>query len=131
MTFCATVNAIVHAGATPVLADVDPATMNIDPEAIAAKHHAPHAGDPAGPFRRAALRHGRDRWRIVDRAWTHVIEDCAHAIETEYRGRKAGTIGDFGCFSFYVTKNMVTGEGGMVLAHESAPRGSRSWRCTA
>jgi len=44
-----------------------------------------------------------------------IIEDCAHSIETEYRGRKAGTIGDFGCFSFYVTKNIVTGEGGMVL----------------
>jgi dTDP-4-amino-4,6-dideoxygalactose transaminase len=45
-----------------------------------------------------------------------LIEDCAHAIETEYKGRKAGTFGDFGCFSFYVTKNVITGEGGMVLA---------------
>ena len=45
-----------------------------------------------------------------------VIEDCAHAIETEYRGQKAGTFGDFGCFSFYSTKNVVTGEGGMVIA---------------
>jgi dTDP-4-amino-4,6-dideoxygalactose transaminase len=45
-----------------------------------------------------------------------VIEDCAHAIETEYKGRQAGTFGDFGCFSFYSTKNIVTGEGGMVLA---------------
>jgi dTDP-4-amino-4,6-dideoxygalactose transaminase len=45
-----------------------------------------------------------------------VIEDCAHAIETQYKGRQAGTIGDFGCFSFYVTKNVVTGEGGMILA---------------
>src|SRR5260221_724735 len=45
-----------------------------------------------------------------------LIEDCAHAIETEYRGQPVGTFGDFGCFSFYVTKNMTTGEGGMVLA---------------
>jgi len=45
-----------------------------------------------------------------------VIEDCAHAIETEYHGRKAGTFGDFGCFSFYVTKNIITGEGGMVVS---------------
>jgi dTDP-4-amino-4,6-dideoxygalactose transaminase len=45
-----------------------------------------------------------------------LIEDCAHAIETEYGGRHAGTFGSFGCFSFYVTKNVVTGEGGMVLA---------------
>jgi dTDP-4-amino-4,6-dideoxygalactose transaminase len=49
-----------------------------------------------------------------------VIEDCAHAIETEYRGAKAGTIGDFGCFSFYVTKNVITGEGGMIVARSRA-----------
>jgi len=46
----------------------------------------------------------------------HIIEDCAHAIETQYKGKNAGTFGDFGCFSFYVTKNVLTGEGGMVLA---------------
>jgi dTDP-4-amino-4,6-dideoxygalactose transaminase len=45
-----------------------------------------------------------------------IIEDCAHAIETTYHGKAAGTFGDFGCFSFYVTKNVVTGEGGMILA---------------
>jgi dTDP-4-amino-4,6-dideoxygalactose transaminase len=44
-----------------------------------------------------------------------LIEDCAHAVEGEYRGQKLGTIGDFGCFSFYVTKNIITGEGGMVI----------------
>ncbi len=48
----------------------------------------------------------------------HIIEDCAHAIETQYKGKNAGTFGDFGCFSFYVTKNVVTGEGGMVLARD-------------
>ena len=49
-----------------------------------------------------------------------LIEDCAHAIETEYHGQSAGTFGDYGCFSFYVTKNIITGEGGMVLAREEA-----------
>jgi len=49
-----------------------------------------------------------------------IIEDCAHAIETEYHGAKAGTIGNFGCFSFYVTKNVITGEGGMVLTRNEA-----------
>lgn len=44
-----------------------------------------------------------------------IIEDCAHAIETEYHGKKVGAFGDLGCFSFYVTKNIVTGEGGMVI----------------
>jgi dTDP-4-amino-4,6-dideoxygalactose transaminase len=57
---------------------------------------------------------------IANRHGLKVIEDCAHAIETEYHGLKAGTIGDFGCFSFYVTKNVVTGEGGMVLARNEA-----------
>lgn len=118
MTFCATVNAILHAGGRPVLADVDPVTMNIDPEAVA----------------RAVTRHTRailpvhfagracamDRLEeIARRRELAIVEDCAHAIETEYRGRKAGTIGDFGCFSFYSTKNVVTGEGGMVLARQA------------
>jgi dTDP-4-amino-4,6-dideoxygalactose transaminase len=56
--------------------------------------------------------------KIAERHGLTIIEDCAHAIETEYKGRKAGTFGRFGCFSFYVTKNVITGEGGMVLAKE-------------
>src|SRR5437870_8874201 len=52
---------------------------------------------------------------ISQRHGLKLIEDSAHAIETEYHGRKAGTFGDFGCFSFYATKNVTTGEGGMVL----------------
>ena len=55
-----------------------------------------------------------------------VIEDCAHAIETEYHGRKAGTFGDFGCFSFYATKNVVTGEGGMIIGRDQAAHRSRA-----
>ena len=117
MTFCATVNAIIHAGATPVLADVDPVTMNIDPEQVEARitsrtrailpvHFA------GRPCEMAAL------MVIAQRYGLKIIEDCAHAIETEYHGQKAGTFGDFGCFSFYVTKNVVTGEGGMVLARD-------------
>ncbi len=115
MTFCATVNAIIHTGATPVLADVDPHTMNIDPEQVEAKITARtkailpvhFAGRPC------------DMDALVDIARRHdlkIIEDCAHAIESEYKERKTGTFGDFGCFSFYVTKNIITGEGGMVLA---------------
>lgn len=115
MTFCATVNAIIHAGATPVLADVDPATMNIDPALVREK---------IGPRTRALLPvHFAGRpcemttlMELADRHGLAIIEDCAHAIETEYKGRKAGTFGRFGCFSFYATKNVVTGEGGMILA---------------
>lgn len=119
MTFCATVNAILHAGGTPVLADIDPTTLNIDPEevrrritprtrAIVPVHFAGRPCDMTA-LRAIALEHG-----------LKIIEDCAHAIETEYHGEKAGVIGDFGCFSFYVTKNIVTGEGGMVIARNEA-----------
>ena len=117
MTFCASVNAIVHAGLTPVLADIDLATQNIDPDAIEAA---------ITPRTRAILPvhfAGRacDMDRIMAIAKRHnliVIEDCAHSIETEYRGQKAGTFGDFGCFSFYVTKNVATGEGGMIIGRD-------------
>lgn len=115
MTFCATVNAIIHAGATPVLADIDPLTMNIDPleveKRITSRTRAILPVHFAGrPCDMEAL------MMIAKRHELKIIEDCAHAIETEYKGRKVGTFGDFGCFSFYVTKNIVTGEGGMVLA---------------
>jgi dTDP-4-amino-4,6-dideoxygalactose transaminase len=117
LTFCATVNAIIHAGLTPVLADVDPATQNIDPAAIEAA---------ITPRTRAILPvhfAGRpcEMDSIMSIAKKHnllVIEDCAHAIETTYHGQKAGTFGDFGCFSFYATKNVVTGEGGMVIGRD-------------
>lgn len=115
LTFCATVNAIIHAGATPVLADIDPVTLNIDPAAVEAKITprtkallpVHFAGRPCDMVALCA---------IADRHGLKLIEDCAHAIESRYHGRSMGTFGDFGCFSFYVTKNIVTGEGGMVLA---------------
>ena len=115
LTFCATVNAIIHTGATPVLVDVDPATMNIDPaqveSSVTARTKAILPVHFAGrPCDMDAL------CGIAQRHQLTLIEDCAHAIETEYKGRAAGTFGDFGCFSFYVTKNITTGEGGMVLA---------------
>jgi dTDP-4-amino-4,6-dideoxygalactose transaminase len=114
LTFCATVNTIIHAGARPVLADVDPATFNIDPQDVAAKitsrtkaivpvHFAGRACD-MDALAAIAQQHG-----------LMIIEDCAHALETTYKGRRAGTFGTFGCFSFYVNKNMTTGEGGMIL----------------
>jgi dTDP-4-amino-4,6-dideoxygalactose transaminase len=119
MTFCATANAIIHAGATPVPVDIDPLSQNINVElirdritdrtrAIVPVHFA---GRPC------------DMGAILALAKEHdliVIEDCAHAIETQWKGQTAGTFGEFGCFSFYVTKNITTGEGGMVLAKSEA-----------
>jgi dTDP-4-amino-4,6-dideoxygalactose transaminase len=123
LTFCATINAIIHAGATPVLADVDPVTMNISPhnvvEKITPKTKAILPVHFAGrPCDMDALCH------IASEHKLKIIEDCAHAIETEYHGSKAGTFGNFGCFSFYVTKNIITGEGGMVItkSEEDAAR---------
>lgn len=114
LTFCATVNAILHAGLTPVLADVDPATQCIDPAAIEAAI-TPRT-QAIIPVHFAGRPCAMDEiMRIAERHGLAVIEDCAHAIETEFHGRKAGTFGDFGCFSFYATKNVVTGEGGMVV----------------
>jgi len=117
MTFCATVNSIIHAGLTPVLADVDPVTMTIDPADIERK---------ITPRTRAILPvHFAGRCCPMDAigaiAREHnlrIIEDCAHAIETTVHGKPACTFGDFGCFSFYVTKNIITGEGGMILARD-------------
>jgi dTDP-4-amino-4,6-dideoxygalactose transaminase len=115
MTFSATVNAVINAGGVrPVLVDIDTVSMNIDPDRIEEK---------ITPRTRAILPvHFAGRpcnmdaiCAIAEKHGLKIIEDCAHAIETEYKGRKAGTIGDFGCFSFYVTKNIITGEGGMVL----------------
>lgn len=115
MTFCASVNAIIHARATPVLADVEPDSMNLDPvdveHRITAKTKAILPVHFAGrPCNMDALMDLAKRYDLK------VIEDCAHAIEAEYKGKKTGTFGDFGCFSFYVTKNLTTGEGGMAIA---------------
>jgi dTDP-4-amino-4,6-dideoxygalactose transaminase len=113
MTFVSTANVITHVGAVPVFADVDRRTMNIDPAEVRKRLSSRTralipvhlAGRPCDMDPLMAI--ARERNLIV-------IEDAAHAIEAAYHGRKIGTIGDLACFSFYVTKNIVTGEGGMV-----------------
>jgi dTDP-4-amino-4,6-dideoxygalactose transaminase len=123
LTFCATANTIVHTGATPVFADVDSATMNIDPEAAAAAVTSRtralmpvhFAGRPADT---RALRPLATRHALT------VIEDAAHAVEAVSHLGKVGNTGDFTCFSFYATKNLTTGEGGMVTT-PSAERAER------
>jgi dTDP-4-amino-4,6-dideoxygalactose transaminase len=117
MTFAATANAVVHAGGKPVLADVDRETMCLTAAAVEAQ---------LTPRTRAIVPvHFAGRpceiEAIVALAQRHelaVVEDCAHAIETLVDGRHVGTFGDFGVFSFYVTKNVVTGEGGMVVSSD-------------
>jgi dTDP-4-amino-4,6-dideoxygalactose transaminase len=117
MTFCATVNAIIHSGAIPVLADCDPVTMNITAanieERITAKTRAILVVHFAGRCCEMD-----DIMRLARSYDLLVIEDCAHALESEYHGRKSGDFGDMGCFSFYVTKNITTAEGGMVVTDD-------------
>jgi len=112
-TFFATASAVSICGARPVFADVDPATATIDPADIIAKVSSKTKavigvhlyGQPcdAGAVR-----------EICDDKDLVFIEDAAQAHGATYRGRKTGSLGDLACFSFYATKNLVTGEGGMV-----------------
>ncbi|MFN8109867.1 MAG: DegT/DnrJ/EryC1/StrS family aminotransferase [Thermoleophilia bacterium] len=116
LTFCATANAIIHAGATPVVADIDPISMNIDPASVS---------DRITPKTKAVIPvhfAGRpcDMDQLTALASAHgliLIEDCAHAVETTYHDVHAGRFGDIGCFSFYATKNLTTGEGGMLITN--------------
>lgn len=116
-TFASTGNVIVQVGAKPVFVDIEKDTYNIDPERIReaitpqtrAMVPVHYAGQPC------------DMNPIVEIAQEHdlyVIEDAAHAIGAEYKGRKIGTFGDTTCFSFYATKNMTTGEGGAITTND-------------
>lgn len=115
MTFCGAVHAIVHAGLTPVLADVDPATLSSDVAAVAAAARRAggvdamvvthYAGLPS-PVEELAEAAGLPPGRVV--------EDAAHALGTWQGGRPVGSGSTAACFSFYATKNLPIGEGGMV-----------------
>ena len=115
-TFASTANVIVHRRARPVFVDVDRETQNIDPN---------HIEDAITPRTKAIIpvhMAGRpcDTDAIMDIAQRHhlfVIEDAAHAVEAIYKGHKVGNIGHITAFSFYVTKNVCTGEGGMVTTN--------------
>lgn len=113
-TFAATANVIVHAGAKPVFVDIDAESMNIDHSQVeAAVTNRTVAIIPvhfAGrPCNMTALQSIADKHNLV------VINDAAHATETHYQGRHISRFGHITAFSFYATKNLVTGEGGMVL----------------
>jgi dTDP-4-amino-4,6-dideoxygalactose transaminase len=119
MTFCATANAIIHTGAIPVPVDIDPVSQNIDAAQI--RDRITERTRAIVPVHFAGRPCDMDAiCAIAEEHGLILIEDCAHAIETEWRGQPAGTFGDFGCFSFYVTKNITTGEGGMVVARSES-----------
>lgn len=117
LTFAATVNVIVHTGATPVFVDVDPDTFNINAGAIEAKIN--------GNTRAIVPVHFAGRACDMDKILAlgqkygiFVLEDAAHALHTTYKGRMVGGIGDATAFSFYATKNLSTGEGGMLTTND-------------
>ncbi len=113
MTFCSSVHVIEHVGATPVLADIEPVYLTLDPDRVAAA---------ITPRTRAILPvhyagHPCDMRPLLDLAHQHrlaVIEDAAHALPAAYQGQPIGAVGDLTAFSFYATKNLTTGEGGML-----------------
>ena len=116
-TFAASAEVIRYFDARPVLVDVDAETLNIRPEliepAITAKTKAIIPVHIAGV--------AADLDPIVDVARRHglaVVEDAAHSFPTRYKGRLVGGIGDLSCFSFYATKTITTGEGGMITTDD-------------
>lgn len=116
ITFASTANVIVHRGATPVFVDVEPETLNLDPArleaALTPRTRAIIPVDFAG--------HPCDLDRILEIARRHhlvVIEDAAHSIGAEYRGRRVGGIADLTAFSFYATKNITSAEGGALTTN--------------
>jgi perosamine synthetase len=117
-TMIATINAVTYAGATPVLVDSEPCTWNMDLDQVAARitprtravmpvHTYGHPVD-MDPLLELADRHGFS-----------VVEDAAEAHGAEYKGRRAGSLGHAGCFSFYANKIITTGEGGMITTDDA------------
>jgi dTDP-4-amino-4,6-dideoxygalactose transaminase len=122
MTFLSSANAVVYAGGTPVFVDVEPATANIDAAAVEAaitpRTKAIVAVDLYGlmadmvGLRAIANRHG-----------LALVEDAAHCVEGRRDGFGPGQLADYGCFSFYATKNLTCGEGGAITSRDGAKKG--------
>jgi dTDP-4-amino-4,6-dideoxygalactose transaminase len=126
MTFCSTVHVIEHVGATPVLVDVEPDTLNIDPGKVS---------DAVTSRTRAILPvhlygHPCDMDQLFEIAKQHnlvILEDAAHALPAKYKDRMVGAMGALTAFSFYATKNMTTAEGGMLTGSAELIDRARPW----
>ncbi|SFR49251.1 DegT/DnrJ/EryC1/StrS family aminotransferase [Halorubrum sodomense] len=118
-SFVASANAVRLCGARPVFADIDPATYTLDPDSVEAVVEATDDVAAILPVHLYGLAAEMDR--LTDIAEEHdvaLIEDAAQAHGAAYDGTAVGTFGDAACFSFYPTKNMTTGEGGMVVTDD-------------
>ena len=152
LTFCSTVHVIEHLGAMPVLVDVEPDTLNIDPEQVEraileggrwktedGKRKA-EGGNPSSVLRPPSsikaimpvhlYGHPCDMDALMDIAAQHnlyVLEDAAHALPAMYKERMIGTLGTLTAFSFYATKNLTTAEGGMLTGDPDIVEQARVW----
>jgi perosamine synthetase len=117
LTFAATANAPIFCGAKPVLADIDEKTFNLSPKQVLKKITSKtkaiipvhYGGQPCDM---------KELMEIAKDYKLHIVEDCAHSLGAEYDGKKTGTFGAMGCFSFYPTKIITTLEGGMVTTDD-------------
>jgi dTDP-4-amino-4,6-dideoxygalactose transaminase len=126
MTFCSTVHVIEHLGGRPVLVDVDPVTLCIDPGAV----ERAVTEKTRGLLPVHLYGHPSDMDPLLELAAARglfVLEDAAHALPARYKGRMVGTIGTATAFSFYATKNMTTAEGGMLTGDPDLIAKARMW----
>ncbi|MDF2673283.1 MAG: lipopolysaccharide biosynthesis protein RffA, partial [Clostridiales bacterium] len=113
-TFVSTANSVVLRGARVIFADIDPRTMNIDPEDI--ERRITRKTRAIFPVHYAGVSCDMDRiMELADKYGLRVVEDAAQGVNAKYKGKYLGTIGDIGCYSFHETKNYVCGEGGAIL----------------
>ena len=117
ITFAASANCILYCGAKPIFADIDPATYNIDPDAIEKCITPNTKGIVAVDFTGQAVDHDRIG-EICQKHGLMFIEDAAHAIGTKYDGKGVGSIADMTCFSFHPVKTVTSGEGGAVTTND-------------
>jgi len=118
-TFAATANAVLYCGAKPILADIDPSTLDISSTEITRRISnrtkgvivVHYAGQPCDM---------RDILKIANDHGLFVVEDCAHSLGATYMGKRTGSIGLAGCFSFYPTKNITAIEGGMLTTNDDS-----------
>jgi len=119
-SFIASTNSIVYTGATPVFADIRPDTFNIDPEKIEAALRADSDIKALLIVHLFGQACNMDQIiPLVEKYHLLLIEDCAQSHGAMWKGKPVGTFGNVGCFSFYPTKNMTTGEGGAIVTHDA------------
>jgi perosamine synthetase len=119
LSFIATANSVWQCGATPVFADIDPDTYNLDPEA--AERAISERTKVIMPVHQVGLPADMDRFlELVERYGIAIVEDAACAIGATYKGRRIGSMGPLACFSLHPRKVITTGEGGMITLNDSA-----------